>query len=90
MCIKIVEEKGMKIIKGWKMLSHDCGYLNDISGQTIVVSKKDFSNDYHVRLFESGKSSKEEGKTISPEYPTKSKADAFAESWMLKHPHVTV
>ena len=90
MCIKIVEEKGMKIIKGWKMLSHDCGYLNDISGQTIVVSKKDFSNDYHVRLFEVGKSSKEESKTISPEYPTKSKADAFAESWMLKHPHGTV
>ena len=30
----------MKIIKGWKMLSHDCGYLNDISGQTVVVSKK--------------------------------------------------
>ena len=90
MCIKIVEEKGMKIIKGWKMLSHDCGYLNDISGQTIVVSKKDFSNDYHVRLFEVGKSSKDESKTISPEYPTKSKADAFAESWMLKHPHGTV
>jgi hypothetical protein len=85
-----VEEKRMKIIKGWKMLSHDCGYLNDITGQTVVVSKKDFSNDYHVRVFESGQSSKEEGKTISPDYPTKSKADSFAESWMLKHPNGTV
>jgi hypothetical protein len=92
MCVHKIggRKKAMKIIKGWKMLSHDCGYLNDISGQTVVVSKKDFSNDFHVRLFESGKSSKEEGKTISPEYPSKSKADAFAESWMLKHPNGTV
>ena len=72
------------------MLSHECGYLNDVTGQTVVVSKKDFSNDYHVRLFESGKNSKEDGKTISPDYPNKSKADAFAESWMLKHPNGTV
>ena len=77
----------MKIIKGWKMLSHDCGYLNDVSGQIVVVSKKDFSCDYQVRLFESGKSDKEEGKTISPDYSTKSKADVFAEGWMLKHPN---
>ena len=80
----------MKIIKGWKMLSHDCGYLNDVSGQTVVVSKKEFSCDYHVRLFESGQSGKDEGKTISPDYPAKSKADAFAEGWMVKHPNGTV
>ena len=79
----------MKIIKGWKMLSHDCGYLNDISGQTVVVSKKDFSNNYHVRLFECGQVKKDEGKTISPEYATKAKADAFAENWMQKHPNGT-
>jgi hypothetical protein len=80
----------MKLIKGWKMLSHECGYLNDASGQTLVVSKKEFSNNYHVRLFECGKAKKEEGKTISPDYPTKAKADAFAENWMLKHPNGTV
>jgi hypothetical protein len=80
----------LKIIKGWKMLSHDCGFLNDVSGQTVVVSKKDFSNNYHVRLFECGQTGKDDGKTISPEYPTKSKADAFAEGWMLKHPNGTV
>jgi hypothetical protein len=80
----------MKIIKGWKMLSHDCGYLNDVSGQTVVVSKKDFSNNYHVRLFECGQTGKDGGKTISPEYPTKPKADAFAEGWMQKHPNGTV
>ena len=81
----------MKIIKGWKMLSHECGYLNDSSGQTLVVSKKEFSNNYNVRLFESGQAKKEprkdEGKTISPDYATKAKADAFAEDWMLKHPN---
>ena len=33
---------------------------------------------------------KDEGKTISPDYATKAKADAFAEDWMLKHPNGTV
>ena len=80
----------MKIIKGWKMLSHECGYLNDTSGQTVIVSKKEFSNNYHVRLFECGQAKKDEGKTISPEYATKAKADAFAEGWMIKHPNGTV
>ncbi len=79
----------MKMIKGWKMLSHDCGYLNESSDQTVVVLKKEFSCDFHVRLFESGKSGKDEGKTISPDYPTKSKADAFAVDWMQKHPKGT-
>ena len=64
--------------KGWKMLSHECGFLNDTSGQTLVVSKKEFSNNYHVRLFECGQTKKDEGKTISPDYATKAKADAFA------------
>jgi hypothetical protein len=77
----------MKIIKGWKMLSHECGYLNDATGQTLVVSKKEFSNNYHVRLFECGQAKNAEGKTISPDYATKAKADAFAEDWMLKHPN---
>ena len=71
------------------MLSHDCGYLSDVSGQTVVVLKKDFSNNYHVRLFECGKKGKDEYKIISPEYPTKSKADASAEDWMQKHPNGT-
>ena len=64
------------------MLSHECGYLNDSSGQTLVVSKKEFSNNYHVRLFECGQTEKDDGKTISPDYATKAKADAFATDWM--------
>ena len=77
----------MKIIKGWKMLSHDCGYLNDTTGQTVLVSQKEFSRNFHVRLLECGQAKKNEGKTISPEYATKAKADAFAEDWMQKHPN---
>ncbi len=80
----------MKIIKGWKMLSHECGYLNDTSGQTLIVAKKEFSNDYHVQLYECGQAKKDEGKTISPEYAKKTKADAFAEDWMIKHPNGSV
>jgi hypothetical protein len=80
----------MKIIKCWKRLSHDCGYQNDTSGQIVVVLQKEFSNNYHVRLFESGQTKKEDGKTISPDYASKAKADAFAEGWMQKHPNGTV
>jgi hypothetical protein len=79
----------MKIIKGWKRLSHECGYFNDCSGQTVLVSQKEFSRNFHVRLFESGQTEKDEGKTISPEYATKAKADVFAEDWMIKHPNGT-
>ena len=76
----------MKTIKGWKRLSHDCGYQNDTSGQIVVVVQKEFSRNFHVRLFESGQSEKEDGKTISPDYASKARADAFAEDWMQKHP----
>jgi len=77
----------LKIIKCWKRLSHDCGYQNDTSGQIVVVLQKEFSNNYHVRLFECGQTEKDDGKTISPDYASKAKADAFAEDWMQKHPN---
>ncbi len=79
----------MKLIKGWKRLSHECGYLNDTSGQTLMVLKKDYSQNYHVQLFECGQTDKDEGKIISPEYATKAKADTCAEDWMQKHPNGT-
>ena len=80
----------MRIIKGWKRLSHEDGFLNDTSGQTVVVSRKEYSNNYNVRLFECGQTDKDEVKTISPEYATKAKANAFAVDWMQKHPNGTV
>jgi hypothetical protein len=79
----------MKVIKGWKRLTHDSGYQNDNSGQILVVLKKEFSSNYLVRLFESGLTEKEDGKTISPDYASKARADAFAEDWMQKHPQGT-
>jgi hypothetical protein len=79
----------MKEIKGWRRLTHDCGYQNDTSDQTVAVLKKDFSQNYEVKLFESGKSEKEEGKTISPAFASKARADAFAGDWMQKHPKGT-
>jgi hypothetical protein len=80
----------LKIIRCWKRLSHECGYQNDTSGQIVVVLQKEFSNNYHVRLFEPGQTEKEDGKTISPDYASKVKADAFAEDWMQKHPNGAV
>jgi hypothetical protein len=56
----------------------------------VVVLQKEFSNNYHVRLFECGQTEKDDGKTISPDYASKAKADAFAEDWMQKHPNGTV
>ena len=79
----------MKIIKCWKRLSHECGYQNDTSGQIVVVLQKEFSKNYHVRLFGCGQTEKEDGKTISPDYASKAKADAFAEDWMEKNPNGT-
>ena len=79
----------MKTIKGWKRLSHDCGYQNDTSGQIVIVVQKEFSRNFHVRLFESGQSEKEDGKTISPDYASNARANAFAEDWMQKHPKGT-
>ena len=79
----------MRIIKCWKRLSHEDGFLNDSSGQTVVVSRKEYSNNYNVRLLECGQTNKDEAKTISPEYATKAKADAFALDWMQKHPNGT-
>jgi hypothetical protein len=79
----------MKTIKCWRRLSHDCGYQNDSSGQIVVVLKKEFSGNYQVRMFQSGQTEKKDGKTISPDYASKARADAFAEDWMQKHPKGT-
>ncbi len=79
----------MKIIKGWKMLSHECGYLNDTSGQTWLFRKKNSATTIMFGCLSADKPRKRMGKTISPDYATKAKADAFAEDWMLKHPNGT-
>lgn len=77
----------MRIIKGWKRISNEGGYLNDCTGQTLIVSKKEFSQNYNVTLFAGQQTDKAEGKKISPDFATKVKADAFAVDWMERHPN---
>jgi calcineurin-like phosphoesterase len=79
----------MKLIKGWKKISNQGGYINETTGQTLIISKKEFSQNYHVLLFV-GEQTKEENKTISPDFHTEAKAEAFAFGWMEKHPNGTI
>jgi hypothetical protein len=74
------------LIKGWKKISNEGGYVNETTGQTLIISKKEFSQNYHVLLFVAEQTSKEESKTISPDFRTEAKAEAFAINCMGKHP----
>jgi hypothetical protein len=76
---------GMKLIKGWKTISNKGGYVNEKTGQTLIISKKEFSENYQVLLFVGKQTNKEESKKISPEFSKKTKAEAFAIDWMAKH-----
>ena len=76
----------MRIIEGWKKIDNERGYLNETTGQNLVVSKKQFGQHYVVLLFPETRSGDGEGTKISPEYATESKAEAFALDWMKKHP----
>lgn len=75
----------MKIVKGWKRISNQGGFMNEFTGQTLLVAKSEFSEHYHVLLFSGKRKSDVEGKKISPEFSTKVKAEAFARDWMLKN-----
>ena len=76
----------MKLVKGWKKISNQGGYINENTGQTLIVSKKDFSKDFQVLLFVGKQTDKKESKPISPDYSSQSKAEDFAVDWMKKHP----
>jgi hypothetical protein len=75
----------MKIVNGWKRIDNERGFVNETTGQNLVVKKKQFGIHYLVMLFPR-MNGDEEGKKISPEYPTEAKAEAFAMNWMSKHP----
>jgi hypothetical protein len=79
----------LKIVKGWKKISNEGGFLNETTGQTLVVRKKEFGEDYHVLLFVQEQTEDSKGNKISPDFPTKAKADVFAINWMLKNPQGT-
>ncbi|MDH5481312.1 MAG: hypothetical protein OEY22_00320 [Candidatus Bathyarchaeota archaeon] len=77
----------MKIVKGWRRIDNQRGYINATTGQNLIVTKTEFGERYLVMLFPMVKNDDEEGKKISPEYATESKAEAFAMDWMNKHPN---
>jgi hypothetical protein len=76
----------MKIVKGWRKIDNQRGYVNATTGQNLIVKKEEFGEHYSVMLFPTAKYDDKEGRRISPEYATKSKAEAFAINWMNKHP----
>jgi hypothetical protein len=75
----------MKIVESWRRIDNQRGYINETTGQNLVVTKKQYGEHYVVLLY-SKESKDDEGKKISPEYATESKAEAFAMDWMNKHP----
>ena len=75
----------MKIVKGWKKIDNERGFMNETTGQNLVVTKKQFGVHYLVMLFGKVEDS-EEGRKISPEFSSQAKAEAFAMEWMSKHP----
>ena len=76
----------MKLVKGWKKISNQGGYINENTGQTLIVLKKEFSKNFQVLLFEGKQTDKGESKPISPDYSSQPKAEAFAVDWLEKHP----
>ena len=76
----------MKMVEGWRRIDNQRGYMNVITGQNLVVTKKEFGEHFLVMLFPMVKSDDAGGSKLSPEYATESKAEAFAVDWMNKHP----
>ncbi len=69
------------------MLKHEGGYLNESTGQTLVIAKKQFSNNYHVLVFVAQRTEEKDGRVISPEFSTETKAEAYAVKLMAKQPN---
>lgn len=78
----------INIIKGWKQLQHQEGYLNECTGQLLVVEQKQYSLFYHAVVFEGQRkrNSENKGRAVSPEFETEAKAEAYAVKLMSKNP----
>jgi len=77
----------MKIVKGWKRISNKGGFVNEVTGQTLIIAKQEFGMHYHVLLFTQERTEDAQGNKISPEYSSEAKAETFAMDWMEKNPH---
>lgn len=76
----------MNASEGWRKMSHNRGFQNEVTGQIITVKKKEFGMQFLVWLISSG-AAEAEGKKISPEFTSESRAHAFAHDWMKKNPN---
>lgn len=76
----------MRIVKGWKRISNKGGFVNEVTGQTLVIAKQEFGEHYHVLLFSQERTHDAQGNKISPEYSSEVKAEAYAMGWMAKNP----
>jgi len=68
-------------------MSHKGGFVNETTGQTLVISKQEFAEHYYVLLFKQERTDDAQGNKISPEYDSEAKAEAFAIKWMEKNPN---
>ena len=75
----------MKLVKGWRKIDNQRGYVNETTGQNLIVTKKQFGEHYIVLLFPRVRID-DIGETISPAIATESKAGSYAMDWMEKHP----
>jgi len=73
-------------VKGWRRIDNERGFVNEITCQNLVVTKKQFGEHYLVMLYPSLEGDNE-GRKISPEFATEAKAEAFAMDWMAKNPN---
>jgi hypothetical protein len=76
----------MKMAKGWRRMDNERGFINETTGQNLVITKKQYGEHYVVLLFPKLRNDVE-AKKISPEFPTEAKAEAFAMAWLSKHPN---
>jgi hypothetical protein len=54
----------MKIVKGWRKIDNQRGYVNATTGQNLIVTKKQYGEHYVVLLFPETKND-DEGRKIS-------------------------
>ncbi len=73
------------MVEGWRKIDNERGYMNETTGQILLVRKKQFGEHFVVLLFPRGRIDGN-GETVSPEYATESKAGAYAMDWIKKHP----
>jgi hypothetical protein len=74
----------LKIVGGRRKIDRQRRFVNKTKRQNPVVTKKEFGGDYVVLLFSQVRID-DKGETVSPEYATASKAEAYALNWTERH-----